>query len=522
MTAASLAPRGMDAVGRRTWIDAVLGFAADAPDRPAITTIAGDATETFTYGQVVALARRLAGGLDRTGLRRGDAALLLMGNGAEYAVGLIAVHLLGAVAVTCSTRYAAPEVAYQVSDSGARVVLVDASQSELAAAAVATSGLAPPVVDCRLGADVYGAPPLQGRRPVGPCDPAAIMYTSGSTAHPRGVVLTHGNYVFNVEVNRALHHYGPADRGLCVLPLYHLNGHNYQLVTYLSSGMHLYLADRFSASGFAEIVDRFGITVTNLNATHIKMVLAKLDGDRPAPHGLRRVKMGLELDAERLHEFERRFRTVLAKGYAQTETVVSVTSTPTEPLSARRPMSVGLPTLPYTVAVQDGDGGQVPVGEVGEICVRSNSPHGLCAGYLSDREAVARSSWWRTGDLGHFDADGYLYFAGRAKAMIKRGGLNVAAEEVERVVQSLAGVRACAVIGLPDDVYEEQVVAFVSLDAGAGVSRASLERHCRAALADYKVPGQFFLVDEMPLGEVGKYDKRRLATDHARRPFPAI
>jgi crotonobetaine/carnitine-CoA ligase len=228
------------------------------------------------------------------------------------------------------------------------------------------------------------------------------------------------------------------------------------------------------------------------------MILAQERTQAEREHRLRLVKFGMNLEIDRMVEFEDRFGVELCGSYSQTELVGPVTFNPPEGL--RKLDSVGIPMLGVQIKVTDENGDQLPIGGRGEIMVRSISRHGRCRGYLGDehsRDTVFADDWWHTLDIGAFDKDGYLYITGRVKDMIKRAGFNIAAAEVERVLDAYPGIMESAVIGVADPMRDE----------ADSIDPADIREFCSAQLAEYKVPEIIQFVSELPHTEVGKVDK---------------
>jgi crotonobetaine/carnitine-CoA ligase len=507
---------GHDVVGSRTWMGIVRTHAERAGARTALRDAAG----AWTYAELVRAADGLAAALLERGAAPGDAVAVYMDTSAYVAVAVLAAHTAGLVVVPVSTRLTEEEVRRQLDHCEARLVIADDALAPAVQDWAAEHG-APLVVH---GADgrsrleeLIGGPPAE-LPPVGPDQLATIMYTSGTTAHPKGVMLSHGNYVYNAEVLKRLYAYGPSDVGLSLFPLYHMNGHNYQLTTWLTAGAEVVLAPRFSASGFARQLMESRATITSLNSTHVKMILSRPPGPEDRAHRLRMVKFGMSLDTDRIAAFEARFGVELCGSYSQTEAIAPIVFNPPEGL--RKAESLGIPVLGTVIRLLDEHGEDVAPGEAGEIVVGCASRHGVCLGYHRDEEATAaarRDGWWHTQDLGRFDEDGYLWFAGRLKDMIKHSGFNVAAAEVERVLNAHPDVADSAVIGVPDDVYDEAIKAIVVLRDGAALDGEGVKAHCRDALAAYKVPQLVELVGDLPRTAAGKVDKRVVRERHGGR-----
>jgi crotonobetaine/carnitine-CoA ligase len=492
-----------DTVGGRTWVGIVATHAERGPDRAALRFEG----EELTYGELAAAAAGVAAGLAERGAGAGDGIGLWLDTSTAFPVALLGAHSLGLVVSPVSTRLSDAEVERQLEHAGARFVIVDAPRVDLARRWAERSGAT--VIDAGQLAGFRARGGVLDATAIGADDVATLMYTSGTTAHPKGVILSHGNYVYNSEVLKRLYAYGPDDIGLSYFPLYHMNGHNYQLVTWLCAGACVHLQSRFSASGFGRQLVETGATICSVNSTHVKMILAHPETPDDARNSLRMAKFGMSLDGKRIAEFERRFGVQLCGSYSQTEAIAPVVFNPTEGL--RKPEALGLPVLGYTLRIVGEDGKPSPDGTIGEIQVACASRHGISPGYFKDEAAsedLRVDGWWRTLDLGSFDADGFLHYQGRIKDMIKRSGFNVAAAEVERVLEQHPEVELAAAVGVPDEMHEEAIKALIVRRAGAGLDEKTLNAHCERELADYKVPSEYDFVDDLPKTAAGKVDKR--------------
>jgi crotonobetaine/carnitine-CoA ligase len=296
----------------------------------------------------------------------------------------------------------------------------------------------------------------------------------------------------------------------------------------LVSGARLVLARSFSAGGWIDLVRRYGVTISSIVGTQVRMIMATPERPDDASTRLRCVPYGLNVPPAMWEAFERRFGAPLCNIYGLTEAVAVATAAPL--LGDRRIPSVGRPGRGRAVGIFDDDGKELPPGAVGEIRIRGERGLSLMLGYHGRPDETAAAfdnEWLRTGDLGRVDEDGYLYFVDRAKDVIKRSGENVSASEVERVLSEFPGVAEAAVVGRPDPVRDEAVVAFVVPAAGAAAGDGfdagsldigALDAHCRSQLARFKVPEDYVVVDALPKTSIGKVEKRALRERLGREP----
>jgi crotonobetaine/carnitine-CoA ligase len=276
------------------------------------------------------------------------------------------------------------------------------------------------------------------------------------------------------------------------------------------------LARSFSAGGWIDLVRRHGVTISSIVGTQVRMIMATPEKSDDHETALRCVPYGLNVPPPMWAGFERRFGAPLCNIYGLTEAVAVATAAPVH--GDRRIPSVGRPGRGRAVGIFDDDGKELPPGAEGEIRIRGERGVSLMVGYHGRPEETAEvleGDWLRTGDLGRLDEDGYLYFVDRAKDIIKRAGENVSASEVERVLSEFPGVAEAAVVGRPDPIRDEAVVAFVVPAASGAIDAptldvSALDAHCRAQLARFKVPEEYLVVEALPKTSIGKIEKKAL------------
>ncbi len=506
-------------VGDRTVGGILLAGAAHHPDRPLLVydPLDGGDVATYSWEHVARCAAALARRLVDAGVSRGDAVHLHLPNRPEFLFSWFAAALLGARIVPTNTAAAPAEIAYILDHSRAAVSITDEDGVELVSRARAGAGSDGALLVCER--DVELAP---GPGPVVACaapgDDLAVMYTSGTTSRPKGVRVTHANYVFAGETVAAGLRLTERDRFLTVLPLFHANAQYYSTMSTLVSGGTLVLTRRFSASGFAESARRHRATVSSLFAAPIRMILAQ----EPRPHW-REHELRVVAFAQDLTDLEQRRWTELIDApllqlYGMTETIGPPVMNALGP--ARRHDAIGRPALGYRCRIVRDDGTPATRGEPGELWVGGTPGVSLMAGYLDDPAATAavlQDGWLRTGDLVREGEDGLLQFVGRTRDMIKRAGENVAAGEVEAVLLDHPAVADAAVVGVPDAMRDEQIIAFVTLVPGAGATSDELRAWCADRLARFRVPEHVAIERELPRTAVGKIQKHQLRAAWAAR-----
>jgi long-chain acyl-CoA synthetase len=486
----------------------------------------------FSTGWSADRAARLATGLTRLGVQPGDRVVVLMANCPEVLVSYTALWRAGGVATPLIFLVSVDELQHALVDSGAVAVITTREFLPKVTAALPGAPAVRFVVVAGGGADDSGAgaPVLDFDELVAEepgrildrddDDLAALLYTGGTTGKSKGVPLTHANLYWCGSATQQVNSRPDLDVTLLPLPLAHAYG---LLVT--CAGMHqtepnkTILMRWFDAAGWVDLAERHRARRSSLVPSMIQMLLAQPLEQADLSH-LVTVSSGAAALAEQTRlEFERRVPGVtICEGYGCTESASIVSS---NPLDARRPGSVGQPVPGCEVTIRDDSDTVLPVGADGEICVRSP---GIMSGYWHADEhtaAAVAGGWLRTGDIGHLDADGYLYLVDRKKDLIIRGGFNVYPRDVEDVLLRHPAVGQAAAVGRPDDRLGEEVVAFVALREGQSATSDDLLRHAKDHLAATKYPREIRIISAVPLTNVGKVDRKRLRAQLRDPDLPA-
>ena len=508
-------------------------LARHAADPARVFAVAEDdlgGTTVISYARQLSRARAVAGALAALGVGAGDRVHLHTANCPEFFDVWFATALLGAVLLPTGPQSAAEELRYVLEQASPAVSLVGRGLREPVAAAAslarAGAGAALRIVTLHgneadalpaLAQQAEPGPPPASAGPEQAREPdtrtAAILYTSGTTSRPKGVLVTHANYM---AVGAAMaDHLGitEQDRWLIALPLFHANAQYYCAMSALAAGASIALAPRFSASNWARQAADHGATLGSLFAAPIRMILAQPPGEAEARSRLRAVLFAQNLTEGQASAFEHRFGTRLLQLYGMTETVLPPTVNPDS--AARRWSSIGRALPGVELRAADQDGAPVPPGTPGELLVSGVPGVTLAAGYYRDPRATAaafRDGWLHTGDLVRRSGDGFAYFVDRAKDMIKRSGENVSAGEIERVAADHPAVAECAAIGVPDPIRDEAIILVAVPAAGTAPRPEELIAWCAARLAPYKVPGSVLFTDALPRTSVGKVAKAQLRT----------
>ncbi len=475
------------------------------PEKVAV--VEGD--QRVTYAQLWRDARRYAAGLAEQGLGAGSRVALVAPNVTDFVRAYYGVLAAGGTVVPVPTLLNAEEATYLVRHSGAQAVLHHATFADVARGAAEAVGV--PAWD--IAGFATDAEPVPAHATREADDAAVIFYTSGTTGRPKGAVLTHLNLVLNATTNAFdANPIRPDDVMMGCLPLFHTFGQSVSMNSSFRVGATLLLQPRFDAADALRIMSTENASLFFGVPTMYIQLLAAARTSEDVPHLRECVSGGASLPVAVLEEFEKVFDTRIYEGYGLSET--SPTASVNQPWFGTRAGTVGHPIWGVDVEIADEHTEDsirlLPRGELGEIVIRG---HNVFAGYLDDEEATAKAvvdGWFRTGDIGRRDDDGFIWIVDRTKDLIIRGGFNVYPREVEEVLMRHPDIAQVAVIGLPDAEQGEEICAVVVPDAGATIEPRELIEWSRGQLAKHKYPRVVQVLDELPMGPSHKVLKREL------------
>lgn len=332
-----------------------------------------------------------------------------------------------------------------------------------------------------------------------------MLYTSGTTGSPKGVMLTHKNFLSEVDYIRKGHHLVAEDISLQVLPLFHINGLVIGFLTPFFTGASLIMPPKFSVSHFWEWIEKYEVTWLSAVPTIISMILSRTPKEYQGAPSLKFMRSASSpLPVAVLNEFEERFHIPVIESFGISESASQITVNPID--GPRKPGSAGL-AVGNIVEIADGDGNTLGPNEIGEVRVKGDN---IFCGYYYLPEETQKSlkdGWFYTGDLGWLDEDGYVFFKGRKKELINRAGEKFSPREVDEVLYQIPGIELAAAVGVPDSLYNEEVIAFVKLRDGIVMTEQEIINLCKGRIADFKLPKEIYFTDDFPKGPSGKIQR---------------
>jgi long-chain acyl-CoA synthetase len=488
---------------------------ASAAERPdAIAVVLDD--RRISFGELDRAARGVATSLHAMGVSPGDKVALLVPNVPEFTIAYYGILYAGATVVPINVLAAAPEVAYFLDDSSAKLLIVHPLFAEPGRAGAEQQGVPVVIAGSEDGSpselDTLAAAEPRGEvHPTAPDDTAVILYTSGTTGKPKGAELTHSNLFINCTiVVPKLIPGGTRDHvALATLPLFHSFGQTCIQNASIALGGTFTLLPRFDPGLAFEVIARDGVT---LFAGVPTMYFALLHHEGEGPNDLSSLEHcltgGAPMPVEVMGAFEEKFGVKIQEGFGLSETSpVASFGVVDKP---RKPGSIGYPAWGVEMRIVDDDDNPLPDGERGEICIRG---HNIMKGYLGRPDATKealKGGWFHSGDIGLRDEDGCFWIVDRKKDMILRGGFNVYPREVEEVLYAHEAVIEAAVIGVPHERHGEEVKAVVALTPGSTATAEGVIAFCKERLAAYKYPRTVEIVESLPKGPTGKILKREL------------
>jgi len=483
-----------------------------SPDHIAIQ-IPGDGP-SVTYSQLRSQVEALAVQLNNLGLGRGDRIAIALPNGLEMMASFLAASTVG-TAAPLNPAYRADEFKFYLEDTGARAIILPQGGGEEARAA---AGDAIPVIEAGIDRDgnvqfsaLSSVGPSRAREEANDDDIALILHTSGTTSRPKRVPLPHRNLMISARNVAETYQLNREDVSLCVMPLFHVHGLVASTFATLLTGGTVVVPPKFNPLSFWSTVrDHRASWYSAVPTIHQVLVSRSKPGAKPAGHEqLRFIRScSASLAPQLMADIEERFGAPVLEAYGMTEAAHQMASNPLPPRS-RKAGSVGLGTG-VSIAILNDAGDVLSPGEIGEVSIKGDNVFG---GYEGNPKANAESftnGWFRTGDQGCLDEQGYLTLTGRIKELINRGGEKISPREIDEALLSHPAVAEAVCFGISDRTYGEAVAAAVVLQGSA--TAAELIAHCRSSLSDFKCPKVIHIVDSIPRGATGKIQRRNVAS----------
>jgi len=469
----------------------------DAADGRRTAVIPPETGLSITYDDLRRRVCGMAGALCAAGVRRGDRVAMALPNGLDAIVAFLAATVAG-TAAPLNPGYKFEEFCFYLADTRAKILMVPREEGADARRAAEQAGI--PVV----------TPEISGGGSVpepGPDDIALVLHTSGSTGRPKRVPLLHRNLVASTRNIAETYALGPGDVSLCLMPLFHVHGLMASTMATLLTGGTVVVPARFNALTFWRMVRDYGVTWYSAVPTMHQLILTR---KRTGDEKLRFVRScSAALAPDLMRRMEEYFAAPVLEAYGMTEASHQMASNPLPP-AARKADAVG-PGTGVRIGIRDERGGELPCGQAGEVCIDGPS---VIREYENNLEATAQSffgEWFRTGDQGILDEDGYLHLTGRLKELIIRAGENIAPREIDEVLLAHPAVAEAVCFGVPHATWGEEVEAAVVLHPETQAGEAELVAFCRARLADFKCPKKIHMVASIPRTATGKIQRLSVA-----------
>jgi carnitine-CoA ligase len=479
--------------------------------------------DALTYSAFHSGGNRLANVLAGLGLEKGDACAVMLPNRREFLTSWLGLARIGVIEVPVNTGLRGDLLAHVLDQAECKAVIVlDEWAERIADIAPALNHLRHVIVVGNAeevpfipGAAVhrYGELLEQGQDhdpgvEVKPNDPSLILFTSGTTGPSKGAILSHRANFALAKNCCGLMGYTPDDRLYTVFPLYHVNARYATVLAALVAGSDVVMHNRFSASRFWDICREEGITTFNYMGSMLTILMKQPPGPGDLDHNVRMIQ-GAPCPPELLDDFRSRFGIAVTEAYGSTEVGICIVNR----AESFRKGSCGRPISMFDVEIHDEEGLPCPPGIPGEIVVRPKEPSILFSGYYGMADATVKAwknLWFHTGDRGMTDEDGYFYFLDRQKDVVRRRGENISSYEVERVLNGHSSVEDTAIIGVPSELSEEEVMAVVRLKKDQNAEPAQLLDHCVERLPHFAVPRYIRFVTEFPRTPSQRIEKYKL------------
>jgi carnitine-CoA ligase len=496
--------------------------AAEHPDRVFLKWD----NHSVSYGQMVGDAAKVAGALSRLGIGKGDRVAIMMATSPKWLKVWFGAVMIGAIIVPINSAHLGDSLAYQLSDSEAAMLVIDAEFVHRLNAIdgpwtidhTFVNGEVPDdlkvhveSLDVLLSGEALPPPTAQ----ISFSDPATILYTSGTTGPPKGCVLPHGQYLAAAFLHAHNCGYSRDTVIYSCLPLFHINAQNYTVLSAVAAGAAIAMDQKFSASRFwTRMIETDATAFNFIGSMAVSLWNQPVRPEEKQHHA--RLAFGVPVPLDIWGEWEQRFGCKVVYAYGMTENALAAMFHHTDtPVPANLRGAAGRPSLTTEIRIVDDYDNSVPPGVVGEILSRPTIPATMMTEYWRKERATIeafRSCWFHTGDLGYLDAAGYLFYADRKKDALRRKGEMVSSWEVETSVAKHPAVAECAVIGVPSEMGEDEIMAVVVLndDAGEAFDPGELVVFCADRMPKFQIPRYIRTVSALPRTQTQRVEKFRL------------
>jgi acyl-CoA synthetase (AMP-forming)/AMP-acid ligase II len=488
--------------------------AANAPD--TVFMFAPEPELTLTFGQLQQDAIELGKFLYKKGFQKGDKIAFMLGNGYQTTKIFLGTMYAGLVVAPLNPKSQPAQLEYVMAHSDTRLVFF--STDHKARLAKAAAGIDRPIELIQIDTDAQRLFPADrdldtvSIPAVAAEDEALLLYTSGTTGLPKGVILSHKNMIAGGQYTALAHDLKPQDRALCSLPLYHINGEVVTAVAPLVSGGNVVMPHKFSVSNFWQLISEYRCTWFSVVPTIISFLVNSTQ-IKDKDFNLGQLRFGRSASSAlppTLHKsFEEKFKIPIIETMGLTETAAPVFSNPMQ-LSQRKYGSPGQ-AVGNSAKIIDQKGNEVPCGTPGEIMIKGDN---VMKGYYKaphqTAEALESDGWLHTGDLGYMDDDGFVFVTGRIKELIIKGGENIAPREIDEALYKHPAIQDAAAVGIPDEEYGEEIMCCCVLKPDCSCSEEELREFCRNQLGDFKTPKKIKMMAELPKGPSGKIQRLKL------------
>lgn len=474
-----------------------------------------NSARAITFAELQRATQSVAAEINACGINAGQSVAYAMSNSAACAITILGI-LYGGYRATAINLVAGPQtISYVIQHSEAQLIYSESKQHTLLKSIPDWHQMGLPLRDVDDDKITQWLSLEESQTPLTSSiqsnTDGLLMYTSGTTGTPKGVLLSHANLLAGGENTALAHELVAEDRALCVLPLYHINGLCVTLMGPLVSRSSVVLPDKFSTSAFWSLINQHKCTWFSVVPTQISYLLHADNDPNSEQHNVRFARSAsAPLSPEVQQQFEKRFSLPIIETMGLTETAAQILSNPLPPCTRK----IGSPGINFgcNVKIADTNGCEVPTNEEGEIIVSGNN---VMKGYFKNDEATAdafdHNGWLRTGDLGRQDKDGYVFVTGRLKELIIKGGENIAPREIDEVLYTHPAIIEAAAFAQPCTNYGQRIEAAVCVNDETSISESELLKLCQSQLGGFKSPDKIHFLPELPKGPSGKIQRRLLA-----------